>query len=78
MTRRFLLLASLCVIATTAVAQPTPSAARPIRALYITGGGFHDFTAQKEIVPSGISARTNIVWTIDHTADTCRQLYRFP
>jgi type 1 glutamine amidotransferase len=42
--------------------------ARPIRALYVTGGGFHDFVAQEGIVPPGISARTNIVWTIDHTA----------
>ena len=52
--------------ATSAAAQQ----ARPIRAHYVTGGGFHDFTAQKQIVPPGISARTNIVWTIDHSADT--------
>jgi uncharacterized protein len=44
--------------------------ARPIRALYITGGGFHDFVAQRAIVPPGISARTPIHWTIDHSADT--------
>lgn len=42
--------------------------APPIRALYITGGGFHDFVALQEIVPPGISARTHIDWTIDHTA----------
>jgi uncharacterized protein len=46
------------------------SSQSPIRALYVTGGGFHDFVALKAIVPPGISARTNIVWTIDHTADT--------
>jgi type 1 glutamine amidotransferase len=44
------------------------AAARPIRALYVTGGGFHDFVAQEQILPPGISARTNVVWTIDHTA----------
>jgi len=44
--------------------------APPIRALYVTGGGFHDFVALQQIVPPGISARTNIVWTIDRTADT--------
>ena len=60
-----LLLACLCAT-TPLVAQQ----AKPIRALYVTGGGFHDFTAQKQIVPAGIAARTNIVWTIDHTADT--------
>jgi type 1 glutamine amidotransferase len=59
------LLALLC--AGEAAAQ---QAARPIRALYITGGGFHDFTAQKVIIPEGISARTSIEWTIDHSADT--------
>jgi hypothetical protein len=41
---------------------------RPIRALYITGGGFHDFPAQEKIVPPGIAARTNIEWTIDNSA----------
>ena len=49
---------------------PAASARPPIRALYVTGGGFHDFTALRSIVPPGIGARTNIVWTIDHTADT--------
>jgi uncharacterized protein len=44
--------------------------APPIRALYVTGGGFHDFVALEKIVPPGIAARTNIVWTIDRTADT--------
>ena len=43
-------------------------AQRPIRALYVTGGGFHDFVAQEAIIPPGIAARTNIVWTVDHTA----------
>jgi uncharacterized protein len=60
-------LLALCVTAT-AAAQQTP--ARPIRALYITGGGFHDFAAQEKIVPPGIAARANVVWTIDRTADT--------
>ncbi|CAN5894615.1 ThuA domain-containing protein [soil metagenome] len=64
--RALLTLACLCATAAPAAGQQAP----PIRALYITGGGFHDFTAQKQIVPPGIAARTNIVWTIDHTADT--------
>jgi type 1 glutamine amidotransferase len=63
-TRAFLLLVALCVSAAHATAQQ----ARPIRALYVTGGGFHDFVAQEQIIPPGISARTNVVWTIDHTA----------
>lgn len=45
---------------------------RPIRALYITGGGFHDFVAQEKIIPPGLSERVPfpIEWTIDHTAGT--------
>ncbi len=72
-TRRLsalLVLACLCASAAPAAAQQV----KPIRALYITGGGFHDFTAQKAILPPGIAARTNIVWTIDHTADTSTKM----
>jgi type 1 glutamine amidotransferase len=68
--RALLLLVCLFTAATPAIAQQTP----PIRALYVTGGGFHDFTAQKGIVPPGIAARTNIVWTIDHSADTSMKM----
>jgi uncharacterized protein len=67
-TRALMLLVCLCAVAMPAAAQKTSSSDRPIRALYVTGGGFHDFEAQEKIVPPGISARTNIVWTIDHTA----------
>jgi len=65
-------LAGMCATAVPSAAQE----ARPIRALYVTGGGFHDFTAQKQTVPPGIAARTNIVWTIDHTADTSTSMLR--
>src|SRR4029079_13291309 len=61
---------ALCLLALCAVAPLSAQQARPIRALYITGGGFHDFKAQEKIVPPGVAARTNIVWTIDNTADT--------
>ena len=45
-------------------------ASRPIRALYVTGGGFHDFVTQETILPPGVSqrAKVKIDWTIDHTA----------
>jgi type 1 glutamine amidotransferase len=46
------------------------TAAKSIRALYVTGGGFHDFVKQETIVPPGVSerAKLKIDWTIDHTA----------
>ena len=43
-------------------------APRAIRALYVTGGGFHDFVTQEGIVPPAIAKRANVVWTVDHTA----------
>src|SRR5690606_15082933 len=42
----------------------------PIRALYVTGGGFHDFVTQETIIPPGLAERLPITWTIDHTAGT--------
>ena len=56
--------------ASTPATAASVSRQAPIRALYVTGGGFHDFVALQGIVPPGIAARTNIVWTIDRTADT--------
>ena len=52
------LLASLTV--TGWAAQP----AKPLRALYITGGCCHDYDQQKLIIPEGVSARANIEWTV--------------
>jgi type 1 glutamine amidotransferase len=40
------------------------NATKPIKALMITGGGFHDYTAQKTTLAEGISARMNIEWTV--------------
>jgi type 1 glutamine amidotransferase len=43
-------------------------APRAIRALYVTGGGFHDFVAHEKILPPAIAKQVNITWTVDHTA----------
>jgi type 1 glutamine amidotransferase len=47
---------------------PAGAAARPIRGLYVTGGGFHEFVKQETILPPAVAARIKIDWTIDHTA----------
>ena len=52
------------LLATSAAAQ-TPA---PLRILQITGGGYHDYPAQKDILAKGISERVNAVFTIDHEA----------
>lgn len=69
-----LIVASILALASSADAQPAQqptgggSAPRPIRALYVTGGGFHDFETQKTIVPPGLAERLRLEWTIDDTA----------
>lgn len=57
-------LAALIGAASTAIASESPE---PIKALMITGGGWHDYDAQKKILSEGISARTHVDWTIDHS-----------
>lgn len=61
--KKILLLLSLLATAGLLRAADAP---KPIKALMITGGGFHDYTAQKKTLAEGISARMNIEWTILH------------
>lgn len=49
---------------------PAATAPAPIRALYVTGGGFHEFVKQEGIVPPEIARRANVTWTVDHSAGT--------
>ena len=37
---------------------------RPLKALLITGGGYHDYQSQKKILTEGVSARANFEWTV--------------
>ncbi len=53
------------LVAGTALAE---EAAQPIRALLVTGGGWHDFETQKTIIAEGLSERIHIDWTIDFEA----------
>ncbi len=39
-------------------------AVKPIEALMVTGGGWHDYFHQKDILMQGISAHANVHWTI--------------
>tara|TARA_Y100001960_G_C14575863_1_gene778204 strand:- start:38 stop:964 length:927 start_codon:yes stop_codon:yes gene_type:complete len=36
----------------------------PLKALLISGGGYHDYKMQKEILTQGIGARANVEWTV--------------
>jgi len=60
---------SLTADGTSGAQQATRAdAPRPIRALYVTGGGFHEFVKQETIVPPAVAQHVRIDWTIDHTA----------
>jgi len=66
-------LTSLIAIASAAEGERThpgirAQAPRPIRALYVTGGGFHEFVKQETIVPPAVAQRVKVAWTVDHTA----------
>ena len=52
------------------VAGPARSdeAVPPIRALMVTGGGWHDFETQKTLISEGVSERIHVEWTIDYEA----------
>ena len=43
---------------------------KPLKALLVTGEGYHDYTAQKKIISEGISKRMNVDWTIMHHKNT--------
>ena len=73
-----LLLTSLIIGALAAPAwlrAADSDADKPIHALFICGGCYHDYAKQKGILTSGISARANVEWTISYDPDkSCTHL----
>lgn len=65
-TRRAIAITALLLAA--CVMNLRVEGAEPIRALYITGGGWHDYAAQEGILTKGLSERLNINWTIENQA----------
>jgi len=68
----------ICMLAFTslgivAISQAKKSPA-PIKALMVTGEGYHDYESQKKIISEGVSERIKIDWTIIHhkKADQCK------
>ena len=45
-------------------ADEPASAPKPIRALLVTGGPFHDYRKQSQILIEGMKTRANIEWTV--------------
>jgi uncharacterized protein len=66
-----LLSASLAVLfASTVALAGEATAAKPIKALLVSGGGYHDYKTQKKILPEGVSARANVEWTVVNETST--------
>lgn len=64
-----------------AVAQDAAKETKPIKALLITGGGYHDYKTQKKILTEGISARANVEWTVkmfDDNGEALPEVYKDP
>jgi len=57
-------LIALLVTPGTVHSDPAKKAIAPLKALLITGGGYHDYAKQQHILSKGISARANVEWTI--------------
>jgi type 1 glutamine amidotransferase len=51
---------------------PAPAAeeAKPIRALLVIGGGYHDYKKQKDLLMKGVSARANVQWAVSYDPST--------
>ena len=63
----YVLLIGVCSVLITPVgSQAAPIDGQPIQALLVTGGCCHDYSTQKKIIPTGVSARANIKWTVAH------------
>ena len=56
-------------LATLPVLLPAQEAAKPLKALLITGGCCHDYENQKNILKAGIEARANVIVDIIYSAD---------
>lgn len=69
---KFVTLAALLSIIMMSVVSCTNGQQQPIKALLITGGGWHDYETQEKLLTDGITERLgeeNIEWTIIHEGD---------
>jgi type 1 glutamine amidotransferase len=73
MTRRVvaftLLVAAVSGVTGTGL-TPAAEETKPIRALLVVGGGYHDYKKQKDLLMKGISARANVQWAVSYDPDT--------
>lgn len=64
------LLVSLVLAVATATVACAAEKAKPIKALLVTGGGFHDYDAQRKTLVEGLSKRLNVEITVAQEGTT--------
>ncbi len=64
--KKLLTLVAALAFAAAACAQ----APKPLKVLLVTGGGFHDYEAQKKTLVEGLNARLNLDLTVAHEGTT--------
>jgi uncharacterized protein len=73
MTRWTVAIAGVAAFALIGMMQRTPASGasvQPLRVLLLTGGGYHDYEAQKDILAEGLARRANVEFTVDFEAGT--------
>jgi type 1 glutamine amidotransferase len=67
--RRLLIAAFALLVVSFPLPAQDAKAPKPIKALLVIGGGFHDYKTQKDALAKGISARGNIDVVISYDSD---------
>jgi len=57
---------------------PAQDAPKKLKVLYVTGGGWHDYNKQAEIIPAGLKERANIEVTVKKVAASQQAEQRHP
>ncbi len=57
---------------------PAQESGKPLNVLYVTGGGWHDYDKQAEIIPAGLEVRANIKVTVKKVAASQEAEQRHP
>jgi type 1 glutamine amidotransferase len=60
----------ILVLSLVTAAASAAETARPLKALFVTGGCCHEYDQQKRVLTDGISARAKVDWTIVHEGGT--------
>src|SRR5947209_4861850 len=64
------LASSVAVLPSGGLVRGADEDAKPIKALLIIGGCYHEYDKQKDVLTKGVSARANVQWKISYDPKT--------